>query len=100
MRYTAALVLMLGACLDTHEAGTDPSCEEVVCAYAPDCAAFTTGTWDMRSERACLETFACGERPDDCEAAMLALPCFSKQPTWEEVEAHTRALEAARAACL
>ncbi len=98
MRHITVLVLMLGACLDPHDAD-EATCEEVVCAHVP-CAPFTTGTWDMRSEAACLDTFACGERAQDCEAAMLDLPCWGKDgPSWAEIEAHTRALEVARAAC-
>ena len=45
-------------------------------------------------------------RPDDggnfvaCEAAMLDLPCWDKGgPSWDDLDAHTRALEVAREAC-
>lgn len=98
MRTTIALLsTLLVACLDPTE--TSPSCEAVVCAHVP-CAPFTTGTWDMRSEAACLDTFACGARPDACEAAMLDLPCWDKGgPSWDDLDAHTRALEVAREAC-
>ena len=95
MRHAFA-TLLLTACLDTPPVA---SCEDAVCAYVPTCSPLTTGAWDMRTEAACLDTFACGSKTDACEEAMLSLPCLSEPPTWDELEANTRALKLAREAC-
>jgi|GEM_PF-7119809 len=96
-----ALVLCLGGCVDAPLVGTvvKQSCEQAVCAYAPDCSPLTTGGWDWRSEAACLGSFECGAEPEACERAVFALPCLSAPPTWPEIEANTRALLPVRAHC-
>lgn len=97
MRHLITALLCLPACLDAAPATT---CEEEVCAYAPACGELTTGEWDWRSEQACLDTFACGQDPDACLEAVMALPCLSSPPTEEEVLAHTRSMKLVKDACM
>lgn len=102
MRTTIALLLLLPACLDDSEPGAvepPPTCEQQVCAYVPDCSPLTAGEWDWRSEAACLDTFDCGPTPDRCLDAVMELPCLSTPPTWEELEANTRAMKLTRERC-
>lgn len=98
MRILLALTVLLTGCLD-DTAGDALDCEQLVCAHVPYCSPLTTGGWEMTSEAACLDTFACGATPDACLDAMLALPCLSEPPTWDELEANTRALKLAREVC-
>lgn len=97
MRYLLTALCLLPACLD--DAAKGESCEAIACAHVPDCSPLTTGAWDLRTEAACLESFACGETPEACLDALLALPCLSDPPTWEEIEANTRALKLVREVC-
>lgn len=92
------LVMPLLGCLDPS-ATTKADCEAVVCAHVPECSPLTTGTWDLRTESACLDTFRCGDTPDACLDAVLALPCLGEPETWKEIEANTRALERVREWC-
>lgn len=94
-RWVTAGAVLVGACTDDLER----SCEEQVCDHVVDCSPLTTAGWDWRSSDACIGTFACGPEGDACLAAIAALPCLSSPPTWEEIEANTRALVAVREAC-
>lgn len=96
-RMRLLLAVLLTSCLDQPPTQT---CEEEACAYVPACSPMTSGGWDMRNEPACLGTFACGSTPADCLDALLALPCLSTPPTNAELDANTRALKLAHAACL
>lgn len=92
------VVLLLVACGDAPRRA-EATCEERVCELVPTCSPLTTGTWDWRSETACLESFACGATPAECLLAVEQLPCLSQPPTWDELEAHTRAMVLVREAC-
>lgn len=94
-RGTVLLGMLLGACADAPER----SCEEQACDHVVDCSPLTTAGWDWRTSEACLATFACGPEGDACLDAIAALPCLSSPPTWDEIEANTRALVAVREAC-
>lgn len=97
MRYLIPL-LMLTACADAPT--PQPTCEEQACAHVAECSPVTTGGVDWRTTDACLASgWTCIE-PDACLAAVAALPCLSTPPTWDEIEANSRALGAVRHACL
>lgn len=94
MRIVVMAAVLLVACVDPVA-----TCEERVCSIVPRCSPVTTAGWDLRSEEACLETFACGATPSACLEAVRALPCLSSPPSWTEIEASTRAFVRVREAC-
>lgn len=100
MRALLLVPLFFVACLDVSSAPPPtPLCEAEVCEYVSECSRLTTAGWDWRSEGACMDTFTCGEMPEACWEAVMALPCLAKNPRQDEIENHTRAMLVVRKYC-
>lgn len=101
MRALLLVPLFFIACLDETSAPPPAplTCEQEVCEYVSECSPLTTGGWDWRNQGACMDTFECGERPGACWKAVMNLPCMPKNPRWDQIEKHTRAMVYVRDNC-
>lgn len=77
----------------------DATCEERACAYVAACSPVVTGGVDWRTSESCVGAWTCADE-GKCLAVVEALPCLSVPPTWDEIEASTRAMVALRRSCL
>lgn len=94
-RLGVIVTVALAAC----DAPTEASCEERACEHVAACSPVVTGGVDWRTPETCLGAWTCADE-GACLAAVRALPCLSSPPTWDEIEANSRAMGAVRVACL
>ena len=96
-----ALPLLLALACDTYDPpGLAPAeCTSLVCDTLPDCSPAIVRLWDWRTSETCSSTMRCGDRPDECVAAVERLTCIGPGATPELTAVHSQGVHDIIDAC-